>query len=326
MSPFRKKIRQFRKRLFHAMLVPVELLLVRLALSIIPRLSRERALRFSRFLGGVAMHLCRRDCRYMRANLKLIYGDTMDKAEMRRFMRSVWNHAGLVLVDFFWFLRDTHERVTKYVDIDPSFTALSRGTDGCLGITAHIGNWELAAHSMCEHGREVTSVFAPIGATRLTQKALLASRESSGQHLVAKQGAVLHLLRALRAGTIVGLLLDQFTKVTQGGMFVDFLGLPAPISKIAGVLHTRRRCAVHIVACVHQGTGRYRSFESAVLPADSGLTDEEVTQWVADRLSDLVRQYPEQWLWMYRRWRHVKPGDDPARYPYYAHSFNPLVD
>ena len=326
MTPFRKKIRRFRKRVFHALLVPVELLLVHLAMFAIPRLSRGRALGLSRFIGGCAMCLSRRDTRHMRANLRLIYGDTMDKAEEKRFMRSVWNHAGLILIDFFWFLKDTHQRVMEYVEIDPSFTALSRGTDGCLGITAHIGNWELAAHSMCEHGREVTSVFAPIGATRLTQKALLASREASGQRLVARQGAVLHLLRALRNGTIVGLLLDQFTKVTQGGMFVDFLGMPAPISKIAGVLQTRRHCAIHIVACLHQGNGHYRSFESAVLPGDSGLSEEEVTQWVADRLSDLVRQCPEQWLWMYRRWRHVKPGDDPARYPYYAHSFNPLAD
>ena len=326
MSIAGRHFRTFRKKLARALLIPLELLLVRLASFALPRLSRRGILRLSRFIGACAMRFGRRDNRFMQANLRLVYGDSMDDAERRRFMRAVWNHASLVLLDFFWFLRDTHERVLRHVDIDPSFLALSRGTTGCMGVTAHLGNWELVAHSMCESGRQVTSVFAPIGATRLTQNALLASREASGQLLVEKRGAAVHLVRTLRKGGIVGLLLDQYTKVLDGGMFVDILGMPAPISKVAGVLHVRMKCPVHIVACVHQGDGRYRAFQAAELPADAPLDEEETTQWIADQITALVRQYPEQWLWMYRRWRHVAPGTDPALYPDYAHPFNPLVD
>lgn len=314
-----RKIRQ-------AFLLPLELLMVRLALATIPRFSRRRILRLSYALGGVMMRFSRKNNRVMEANLKLVYKDAMDAAERRRFMRSVWNHVGLVLLDFFWFLRDTHRRVAEYVDIEPSFLNLSRGKEGCIGVSAHLGNWEVVAHAMCEAGRPMTSVFAPIGASRLTQKALLASREANGQHLVAKQGAALHLLRAIREGAIVGLLLDQFTPTIQGGTFVDILGLPGPVSKIAGILHCRRKCPVHVCACIHKGDGRYRAFEAAVLPPDSGLDEEAVTQWIADRTSELIRQYPEQWLWMYRRWRHVAPGTDPSLYPFYAHPYNPFVD
>ena len=322
---FRKRLRRFRRLVAHALLAPVEVMLVRTAIAVIPRLSRRHALALARFAGGTAFRLSRRDNRHMAANLDLIYGPARDPDERRRFMRAVWNHTALVVVDCFWFLRDTHRRVTEWVEIDDTLKAISRGTEGCAAITAHLGNWELAAHAMCEDGRKLTSVFAPIG-TPYTQKKLLASREVSGQHLVPKQGAVLNLLRCYRRRQIIGLLLDQYTKVTEGGLFVDILGVPAPISRIAGTIHARCGCPLYIAACIHVGGGRYRAQAFATLPSGSGLSEEKATRWVADKLSDMIRRYPDQWLWMYRRWRHVRPGDDPARYPFYAHSFNPLID
>ena len=324
-DPLRKRIRRLRKRISHVLLVPVEIACVRLAIAVIPRLSRRRVLSFAHWLGGVAMRLDRRGTRHMAANLNLIYGPAADPEERRRFMRRVWDHSALVVIDCFWFLRDTHRRVTEWVEIDDTLKAISRGTEGCAAITAHLGNWELAAHAMCEDGRKLTSVFAPIG-TPYTQKKLLASREVSGQHLVPKQGAVLNLLRCYRDRQIIGLLLDQYTKVTEGGMFVDILGVPAPISRIAGTIHARCGCPLFVAACIHLGGGRYKAMTFAHLPGGSGLSEEETTRWLADRMSEMIRKYPDQWLWMYRRWRHIRPGDDPSRYPYYAHSFNPLVD
>ena len=242
-SPFRKRLRRIRRAIAHALLVPVEVALVGIAAWAIPRLSRRRALALAHFVGGLAMRLSGRSNRVMAANLDLVLGPAADAEERRRFMRGVWDHSALVIVDCFWFLRDTHRRVTEWVEIDDTLKAVSRGTEGCATITAHLGNWELAAHAMCEHGRKLTSVFAPIG-TPYTQKKLLASREMCGQHLVPKQGAVLNLLRCYRHRQIIGLLLDQFTNVTTGGMFVDILGVPAPISRIAGTIHARCGCAV----------------------------------------------------------------------------------
>ena len=326
MASFRRKLRHFRKGLVHALLILPEIVVVRLGVWIIPRLSRRKILRLAHLLGGCAFRLSKRNNRHMRANLKLIYGDSQSEEERRRFMRAVWNHAALVLLDCVWFLRNTSDRIKEHVEFDPSFRVLSDNKEGAVAVTAHVGNWEVAAHSVCQVGRELSSVFAPIGATRLTQQTLLSSRESNGQHLVARQGAVLHLLRALRNGQIIGLLLDQFNKVSQGGMFVNILGMPAPISKIAGVLHHRRKCPVHILACIHTGTGHYRVFLFDTLPVSADLSEENATRWVANALSRLIRSYPEQWLWMYRRWRHIFPGDNPARYPDYAHFFNPLID
>ena len=324
-SPFRKRLRRFRRAVAHALLFPVEIACVGTAIALIPRLSRRRVLAVAHWLGGVAMRLDRRGARYMAANLDLIFGPAADPEERRLQMRRIWDHSALVTVDCFWFLRDTHRRVTEWVEIDDTLKAISRGTEGCAAITAHLGNWELAAHAMCEDGRKLTSVFAPIG-TPYTQKKLLASREVSGQHLVPKQGAVLSLLRCYRHKQIIGLLLDQYTKVTEGGMFVDILGVPAPISRIAGTIHSRCGCPLFVAACLHLGDGRYRAMTFAHLPGGSGLSEEDTTRWLADQMSKMILKYPEQWLWMYRRWRHIRPGDDPARYPFYAHAFNPLID
>ena len=320
------RLRRLRKRIVRLLLCPLEVVLVGFALLVIPRLPRSCVLGFARFIGRLSFWFGSTGNRRIRANLRAVYGDTLDEKEIRRITREVWNHSALVMLDFFWFRRRTQERIRKYVSIDDSLVALSRGTKGCLGVTAHLGNWEVVAHAMCVNGRRMTSVFAPVDATRFTQRALLSSREASGQRLVPKHGAILHLLRALREGDIVGLLLDQFTATTEGGMFVDLLGLPAPISRIAGTLHCRLRCEIHVCMCLHEGNGHYRAVDIAILPSDSTLSEDEVTQWIADRFSEAIRRNPEQWLWMYRRWRHIKPGTDPALYPYYAHPYNPLVD
>lgn len=322
----KKKLRVFRKKVVSWLLKPVELLVVWLATAVLPRLSRKAILAMSRFMGGCAIRFAGRDNRHMRANLELVYGKALTEAECRRMMRAVWNHASLVLLDFFWFLKDTHARIEAYVEVEPEVLKLCRETTGCMGISGHVGNWEMVSHVLCEKGRKVTSVFAPLRASKTTQKRLLSSRSTTGQTLVSKQGAARQLIRGYRNGEVVGLLLDQYTRVNDGGMFVKILGVSAPISTIGGVLHARLKCPIHVMACIHTGEGHYRVFHVAHLAGDVVQTEAETTHWIADRLSELISTYPEQWLWMYRRWRHIEPGTDPLQYPYYAHSFNPLFD
>ncbi len=181
--------------------------------------------------------------------------------------------------------------------------------------------WQTA----CVYGHPLTSVYAPLGGA-LTRKRMDDMRTAAGQVLVPREGVVVSLLRALRQGHFIGLLLDQHTPVNSGGIFVDFLGLPATVSGLAALLSIRRKVPIYVVHCRLLESGHYRVESHGVLPGDHGLDEKEVTQWIADRLGEAILKTPQQWLWRYRRWRYIPPGDDPARFPFYARPFNPEVD
>jgi len=322
---FKRRLRRTWKRVARASRAVPERFLVSLAWHVIPRLSRSWVLLFSRAGGYVYTLLGRRDRKVIEANLDLVFGSATCRLDRRRLVRDICTNVVRMLLDCFWFARNNRTRILEYVSLDPGFEALKKSCDPVVAVTGHMGSWELVAQVLSLHGRRGTSVYAPIGGPA-TQQLLLKMRAQNGQDLVPREGAVLPLLRALRRGDLVGLLLDQRTPLREGGVFVDFLGRKTTMSKAAGTLSVRLKVPVVTLWCRHVGEGRYLAEVLDFLPPDHGMNETEVTQWVADSLGKAIRHFPEQWLWMYRRWRHVPDGEDPARYPFYSIPHNPDVD
>lgn len=275
--------------------------------------------------GSLYAGLARRERAIIRANLELVFGPPASSVERRRLVRAICTHAARVLLDFFWFAKETRQRVLDHVELDGGVSALCRSSAPAIVVTGHMGCWELAAQILCAHGRKLTSVFAPIGGPT-TQALMERMRSSDGHTVVPREGAVVGLLRALRQGHLVGLLLDQRTPLREGGLFVDFMGRKTTMSKVAGTLSVRLRVPVAVMWCRYAGNGRYRAEFLGELPADHGLDEAGVTQWVSDALGRAIRANPGQWLWMYRRWRHVPAGEDPSAYPFYAGPHDPAMD
>jgi KDO2-lipid IV(A) lauroyltransferase len=166
-------------------------------------------------------------------------------------------------------------------------------------------------------GLSLTSVAKPL-ANPFVDALLNRSRGSTGQRVVSARGALRSLLGALRADGFVALVIDQETKAEEGGVFVDFFGVPAPMSGAAGRLALRLGCPVYPVFCVCEAGGRYRAYaRPAVDPGGAG--DPAVfTARIAEAMESEIRRRPDQWLWMYKRWKRVKPGASAGRYPFYA--------
>lgn len=318
--------RRFRKSVSRRLRRGPEWVLVSLGWYVIPRLSRQRVLALARIGGRVGEILDRRSRRTIEANLEFVYGPAASRAERDALVRSVCRHAALVVLDFFWFSRDSRARVLQHVSFDDRIARFLAEDEAAVVVTGHLGTWELAAQLLCAHDRRLTSVYAPLGGA-LTQRRMEGMRAAIGQTVVPRDGgAAVALLRALHDGHVVGLLLDQHATLSAGGAFVDFLGHPAAISKIAGVLSIRRNVPVHAICCKHTGNGFYRTEMLDTLPPGHGMDELAVTQWVANTLGAAILRTPEQWFWMYRRWRHVPPGVDGTTFPFYSHPFNPACD
>ena len=132
------------------------------------------------------------------------------------------------------------------------------------------------------------------------------------------------VLRALREGYSVGLLIDQNLSPKHKGIFVEFGGLPVTASPLPAIAFKRMNLPLSTCGCVRMPSGKFRIvFQHLQLPSTASL--EEITQAILSANEALIPQYPEQYSWLYKRWALIPMDISPElkkRYPYYAKQKN----
>ncbi len=296
-----------------------EALLVLFARAVIPCLSRSTILRLSRFLGHGAYLLSPKLREIAAANLDVAFGDSKTAEEKRAINKASFQSFTLVMLDLFWFNRNTLERLAKYLRYDDSFTLYFREPPAIL-LTAHIGNWEIISVGSGAEGHPMTSIAMPLKNPYADQE-LNRLREKTGSDIAARKGAIRRVIKALRAGRGTALLVDQNTLPEEGGVFVPFFGLPVPVSKATGALWARAKAKIMVVWCIPDDEGYYCVYSFKPLEVDESSTTEDITSRVTQELEAVIEEHPQFWLWSYKRWRFYREGDDPERYPFYAESY-----
>ncbi len=292
-----------------------ETFLAWLAWCLIPSLSRRCILRLSRVGGRIGWHVSRRERRVSMANLTLAYGDTLSEREKAAIGCGAYQSFALTLLDLFWFSRFTESRYRKYVQIDSKMAHVLQIAPG-IGVTGHLGNWEILSMMFGMEGNPMTAVAMPLK-NPFVDRMLQKLRKRTGSSPVPRSGAVRALLGALRSGRPIGLLLDQNTLPHEGGIFVPFFGLPVTVSNAAGLLAHKTQAPVVVAVAIADAAGVYRFVCGDVIAA-TNRTAEEITHEVTQQLERIIRQYPHYWLWSYKRWRYYPDCSDAGRFPYYA--------
>ena len=290
----------------------------RFAAWLIPQLSRSAVVRLSRMGGALALMFARRHRRIAMANLELAFGASLTDAGRKKILRQVFNTFALTGLDYFWFARDRKQRLEKWVVIHGgNWPWMKDGPK--VAVTGHFGNWEVMGWMTAQHGTVVGSVAKPVK-NPLIDAEVNRIRTQSGQQIFPRAGALKSLVRVLKGGGTVALLLDQDTLPVEGGVFVPFFGVPVPISTAAAGLALKLKVPIFMAFCVSDPNGVYHGYSREwMMPEDlQGVSAEEVTARIATVIEDAIRKDPGQWLWSYKRWKRRLPGVDPSRYPYYA--------
>lgn len=301
-----------------------ETVLTRFALWFVPRISRLSVVRLARFSGTVAYYLPTRLKRVALANLDIAFGDDMTTAEKKRILKQSCQTFALVLLDIFWFSKKTRERITQHVTFDPGLNELFQ-KKAHICITAHLGNWELLGHAVSVRGNPLSSVAAPL-VNPAVDEYFGQTRRVSGQIIIPREGAIRKMLSTLKHDGKVGLLLDQNTHPAEGGIFVDYFGLPAPMSDAPSSLALKTNADILFGFCIPKWDGTYYVHTAPkIVPAETpGESKEDkvrtLTHQIAETTEHAIRAHPEAWLWMYKRWKFVPPDRDRAEYPFYAKS------
>jgi KDO2-lipid IV(A) lauroyltransferase len=187
--------------------------------------------------------------------------------------------------------------------------ALAQGK-GVLFATAHLGNWELSAYSHALMTAPMSVVVRPLD--NPTIDALVAQRRTlSGNTLLSKRDFARSLLQALRKNEAVGILVDQNTSA-DFGVFVPFFGIPACTGTTFARLAARSGAAVIPGFAVWNRTKR--CYVLRFYPVLTMTGDETAdTACIQASIEAAIREYPDQWLWIHRRWK-TRPAGEPGLY------------
>ena len=205
--------------------------------------------------------------------------------------------------------RQNVHRWIRYEGLEYYQEAKNRGR-GVLFATAHLGNWELSAFSHSLMTEPMNVVVRPLDNERLDEF-IERRRMVSGNRVIGKRDAARSILRALHANEAVGALIDQ-NVLEREGVFIDFFGKPACAGSGFAKL------AAHSGAAVIPGFALWSAAEKRYVlrfypPVEITGGAQCDTQRIHSVLEKAVREYPDQWLWIHRRWKTRPPGE-PSLY------------
>ena len=233
-------------------------------------------------------------------------------AGRERIAAGVFDSIARLAVSFARLPQITRDNVKQWITYEgfENFENARRRGRGVLIATAHLGNWELSAFAHAYLAEPMHIVVRPLDNAKID--ALVEKRRAlCGNHIIEKKHAARDILRALKAGDAVGILVDQNTTPDEG-VFIDFFAVKACAgSAFVKLAHRTGAAVVPGYAVWSEKDQRYAlRFEPEVEMTGDVLQD---TQRLHARLEAAIRKHPDQWLWIHRRWKTRPPGE-PAIY------------
>jgi KDO2-lipid IV(A) lauroyltransferase len=309
----------------------LEALLASVVSAVVRRLPRRAALALGRGFGRLWGGLDRRHLRIAADNLRRAFPE-WDEARVESVARGVYAHFGAMLMDLLWMERRPTDELLRVADvegIEHAHAAIAAGR-GVVCPTAHFGNWEFQGFASAPLVGPFSVIARPLDNPRLDQR-LVALRTSTGNTVIYKQHALAQVMKTIRGGGVVAIVIDQ--NVQEGdGVFVPFFGRPACTTTVAAAVALKTGCAIVPVRCALKPDGRYRMVYGP--PVDwrkTGRPDQDVaalTRHLTSIIELWVRETPEQWLWLHRRWKTQPRASEelPGRTPVAAAAVGPGDD
>jgi KDO2-lipid IV(A) lauroyltransferase len=298
----------FRKRLKRQIVWSVAQLFDRL----INLLPRNMTVAVGGWIGLAAWAVLPKDRYKINRHLKLVFKEQLSPAERRNIGRRFFINSGKNLVDIVRFKRHYTREIKPLVNIDglEHFDAAYRAGKGVIGITGHIGNFELLAAHIASLGYKSGAIGREMSDPRLNDW-LTENRRAVGLVNFSTTESPRRILGWLKEGNVLGVLIDTDSMRVRG-IAVPFFGRPAntPVGPV--LLGLRTGAAFVPICCVRQPNNRYLIKIEPPLEIPANLSGDalvaDVTSKCSNALERFVRIWPDQWIWLHNRW-HTRPED-----------------
>ncbi|MEE9291916.1 MAG: lysophospholipid acyltransferase family protein [Acidobacteriota bacterium] len=293
-------------------------LAVRTTLAALALLPRRAGQALGRLLGRVYYRCSARHRRIAYVNLRRAFGDSLDDAGRARIARAAFAHIGMICVDAAYFprlLRRPTAQIAVYEGEEHLKEAAAEGR-GVLVFSGHFGHWELVALLQHRLGIPMSMVVRPLD-NPWFDRLLVRIRCLGGNRLLPKRNAARGILRALRDGRAVAILIDQNVR-GDAGVFVDFFGHPASTTPSLATFAFKSGAPIVPVFSYALPDGRLLiRYRPALRPVRRGSLQDDIVTVMRDctrLVENEVRERPECWLWMHDRWR-TRPRVNGASLP-----------
>lgn len=293
----------------------LEYILFTLARMAVRFLSAATVYSLGRTLGQALYRVSAKRRGIARLNLDLAFGNEKTPAEKTRIVKESMIQQCVSLFQFLWVSSNPETRASQLIEGEPEgldvvAECLGRGR-GVLFLTAHYGNWEIMG---VNHGYHCPGNLVSI-ARRLDnphlERFVLRLRTVSGNRILYRDESPIKLVRALKNNECLAVMMDQ--NAGDWGTFVDFFGKAASTARALPLLSYNHGTPILPMFCFPTGSGKYRIVYGPELRLKkSGNKEEDVVHWTqacVQHIEWVLRQQPEPWMWIHRRWKSRPEGE-----------------
>lgn len=282
-------------------------LVLRILVCVLQALSFEMACRVADLLGWVIYKVDKRHRLVAVENLQKAFPGRYNDEQIDTIVRGVYRHFCTVLVEFMHLPRRFHlhnyKQFARLRD-GPRLEEVLLSGRPVLFVTGHFGNWEMGGYALGLFGIPTHSIARPLDNPYLDDF-LRSMRERTGQKLLAKHGDFANIEMLLAQGGMIATLGDQ--DAGERGLFVDFFGRPASTHKAIALLALEHNVPMLVIG-TPKLDGLYRIWAyDAIYPEDyrdSADPVRAITERFTTGLEAMIREAPEQYFWVHRRWKH----------------------
>ncbi|HEU5393179.1 MAG TPA: lysophospholipid acyltransferase family protein [Candidatus Methylomirabilis sp.] len=276
-------------------------------------LPEPAAFALGRLLGRLWYALDARHRRIALENLARAFGSRLTAAEREAIARNHFVHLGYTFVETCRLRRLSPARLEQVVSVEglEHLQRVRQRGRGVVVVTGHFGSWEVLGRAAPLLGEAIAFVARPLD-NPLLDAWIAGIRTAGGNRVIPKRHAFGHVVETLRRGGTVAMLIDQNVAREQG-VFVDFFGTPACTTTAATLAARRTGAALVPAVCPRRAPGRFTVRIGKEIPVavtrdrrrDVLATTAEATAV----LEAFIREHPEQWFWVHRRWKTRPEGE-----------------
>ena len=309
MNTKKKKKNKFFKRALHLIVFAAVYLFV-----ILTRLlNHKQTVRLGSFIGNFIYYTSKKRRTITYDNLKLAFPEQSEDW-IKSVRKKSFHNLGITFAEMFKISSmssDEIKSIITYRDLDDFYNIYNRNK-GFIYVSGHFGNWELMAYSFGIYTNIPVTIVVKKQSNTLLNKYLNKMRVNSGNKIVDMHSAAIELVKALRNKEGIALLADQ-SATSDKDVYVNFFGQSTATYKAPAQIALKFRTPMIVGACIRNLDNTYYIEHFEIDYSDLENTPEgikELTQRHASALENLIRKYPEQWVWQHRRWKHKPKAEE----------------
>ncbi|PYS98348.1 MAG: lipid A biosynthesis acyltransferase [Acidobacteria bacterium] len=301
----------------------LEYIPVRILFAVLGVLPRQTAIRVGESLGRLAYRLAGGLRRVAHRNLEIAYSE---KSEVERevIARGAFENLGRMLGELTQFPKATREQLESGIEFEFESEESRRSPEiasidaerakgrGILLIGPHLGNWEMGVFAYSALHHTLTYLARPLD-NPLIEDFTVRLRTRFGNQPIDKNNSVTKAMSILRDGGILGVLPDV-NVLPRDGVFVPFFGTLACTTSGVAMMAMRTNAMIVPMCCVWDREKKkyfvkYGKFIASPNTGDRHRDVYEMTAAYTSEMEKFIREYPDQWLWIHKRWKTRPPGE-----------------